>query len=76
MFFTENLKDGSLTCGWGRFFCHKSKKTGCIKERFVCDGQWQCEFGEDEDLNLCKSRGIFSKGPFIYYISLVRRDGG
>ena len=42
------------------FFCNKIQK--CIGDEQVCDGRIQCfPGGEDENVDLCKSRGAFQR---------------
>ena len=41
------------------FLCKESHQ--CLYNGLVCDGQIQCDQGEDESLELCKERGVFAK---------------
>ena len=61
-------------CKNGSFACNKSEV--CILNKYVCDGQVHCavngSYAEDEDFNLCKSRGAFPKGANLECIEAYR----
>ena len=45
------------------FHCRRSNQ--CIWQDWVCDGFVQCLQGEDEDFDLCYSRGSFAEGATV-----------
>ena len=61
-------------CKEGAFSCNKSNH--CIKDKYVCDGRVHCKvnesYAEDEDFNLCQSRGAFSEGANLECIEAYR----
>ena len=52
------------------YHCHKSNQ--CIWQDWVCDGFVQCLEGEDEDFDLCYSRGSFAEGATIKCDEAIR----
>ena len=55
--FFSLLENG--TCHSDQLMCDNSTK--CIYSDYICDGHRHCQDGQDESIDECKSRNIFSK---------------
>ena len=64
-------------CTEGSFACNNTEQ--CIENEYVCDGRVHCKvngsYADDEDFNLCQSRGAFSVGANHECIEAYRPDG-
>ena len=45
---------GGRTCAWDQFACSEGGYVGCVYQSWVCDGEQDCQHGEDE--RNCKSQ--------------------
>ena len=57
--FFSLLDNGTFTCYPDHLMCDNSTK--CIYSHYICDAHRQCQDGQDENIDECKSRNAFSK---------------
>ena len=74
------IENGSAQCKEGYSnLCNKTYgsdliATWCLKDVFICDGKRQCDGGEDEAIELCKSRDTFPKAATVQCLDPYRPD--